>query len=364
MNTASPPTANAGAVEPDRPDRPASSDPPDPFGPSDGPVLIVGCGDVGTALGRLLAEGAAPSGRPPRTVWGLKRDPRSLPPEIEPLAADVTDPSSLDAAVAALPAAPGVVVYAVAASGFTDDAYRRAYVDGLRNTLDALGRARTRARAREGTRTGRPPGRFVFVSSTAVYGDSGGAWVDETTPPDPEGFSGRRVLEGERLLLDRVAQIDPAPAGGRPMEAIVVRFGGIYGPGRTRLIDRVRSGDAVCSDGPPVWTNRIHRDDCAGALAHLLALPSPESVYVGVDEEPAELCEVLRWIARRLGVPEPPRESAGRADKAGGANGSSRRGRGSKRCSSARLRASGYRFRFPTYREGYADLIAQTLETP
>ncbi len=300
-------------------------------------VLIAGCGYVGTALGSLLALLAGPA---PRRVWGLRRHPDGLPAGVEPLAADVGDPRSLDAALATLPAAPDAVVYAVAASGFSDEAYRLAYVDGPGNLLDALGR------------TERLPGRFVFVSSTAVYGDADGGWVDETTPPAPEGFSGRRVLEGERLLFERAAALGP-PAGSR-VGPLVVRFGGIYGPERTRLIDQVRSGEARCPDGPPLWTNRIHRDDCAGVLAHLLDLPEvgdSDAVYVGVDTEPAPLCGVLDWIAARLGVEAPRRVPADQAPK---------RRRGAKRCSSARLQATGFRFRFPTFREGYGDLIART----
>jgi nucleoside-diphosphate-sugar epimerase len=266
-------------------------------------------------------------------VWGLKRHPGGLPPGVEPLAGDVTEPASLEAALATLPGAPDGVVYAVSAAGFSDAAYASAYVDGLGNVLGALERA------------DRLPARFLFVSSTGVYGDAGGDWVDETTPPEPAGFSGRRLLEGERLLLERA---------GESLRPAVVRFGGIYGPGRTRLIDQVRSGEARCPDGPPVWTNRIHRDDCAGVLAHLLDLPDEDlaTVYVGVDTEPAPRSEVLRWIARRLGVEEPPRVPADEAPS---------RRRGTKRCSSARLQATGYRFRFPTFREGYDDVIARTL---
>jgi len=286
-------------------------------------VLIAGCGYVGTALAAtLVADG--------RQVFGLRRHPDTLPAGVVPVAADVTSRDSLAAALSGLPAPPDAVVYAVAASGFSDDAYRQAYVDGPANLLAALDA--------EGLAPARPA-RLVFVSSTGVYGDAEGGWVDEKTEPDPAGFSGAHLLAGERLVLGH--------AGRFTRGAVIVRFGGIYGPGRTRLIDEVRSGAARCTDGPPVWTNRIHRDDCAGSLAHLLDHAAPEPVYLGVDTEPADRCEVLCWIARRLGVPEPPREPA---------SGTGRR-RGTKRCSSALLQASGYRFLYPTFREGYAEMI-------
>jgi nucleoside-diphosphate-sugar epimerase len=130
----------------------------------------------------------------------------------------------------------------------------------------------------------------------------------------------------------------------------VLRFGGIYGPSRTGLIERVRQGVAACRDGPPLYTNRIHRDDCAGALHHLMMLPAPESLYIGVDHESAEQCDVLRWLAARLGAPPPRVEAASPAN--------TRRQRTNKRCRNAKLVASGYVFRYPTYREGYAALLA------
>lgn len=274
-------------------------------------VLVAGCGYVGTALGlELAARGDV--------VWGLRRDPSRLPPAIRPVAADLLDS---DALARVLPDAPDVVVYAASAGGFSDHAYRSAYVDGVRSLLRAL------------VRSGAEPSRLLFTSSTGVYGRTDGAWVNEETPPEPAAFNGSRVLEGEDLILDG------------PFPSVVLRFGGIYGPGRTSLLDRVRQGGLTCPEDP-VWSNRIHRDDCAGALLHLMDCPDPASLYIGVDREPAELCEVMRWLARSVGAPEPVREGGGGA------------GRGSnKRCSSDRLVESGYRFRFPDFRSGFQAIL-------
>jgi nucleoside-diphosphate-sugar epimerase len=178
----------------------------------------------------------------------------------------------------------------------------------------------------------------LYTSSTAVYAQSHGEWVDETSTTDPSHFTGRRVLEGERLLL------------GGPFPATVLRLGGIYGPGRVSLIERVRQGQAVCRAGPTLYTNRIHRDDCAGALHHLMTVPHPEALYLGVDHAPADLCAVLRWLAAQLGAP-PPRVEAMTEDE-------TRRQRTNKRCRNARLVASGYTFGYPTFRDGYAALVA------
>jgi nucleoside-diphosphate-sugar epimerase len=100
--------------------------------------------------------------------------------------------------------------------------------------------------------------------------------------------------------------------------------------------------------GGPGYTNRIHRDDAAGALAHLAARPDAAPCYVGVDCEPATEADVLAWLAARLRVA--PSDAAPPPARA-------RRARGSKRCRNALLLAAGYRFRYPTYREGYAALL-------
>jgi nucleoside-diphosphate-sugar epimerase len=176
-----------------------------------------------------------------------------------------------------------------------------------------------------------------LLSSTSVFGQTKGEWVDETSPTTPLDFRGRRVLEAEALL----AASDQA--------STIVRLGGIYGPQRVGLIEKVRSGRATFPKGAIRYQNRIHRDDCAGALRHLMRLPAPEPLYLGVDCEPTDEASVLRWLAGALGAPEP------RPVKDGGDDG----GRGNKRCRNDRLLASGYAFRYPTFREGYAALLAK-----
>jgi nucleoside-diphosphate-sugar epimerase len=171
-----------------------------------------------------------------------------------------------------------------------------------------------------------------------VYGDAGGGWVDEGTTPAPGGFSGRILREAEELLTKRLRGTGTAP--------VVLRLGGIYGPGRTRLIDQVRGGTAVVP-AHPRYTNRIHRDDAARAIVHLCTMAEePAPVYVGVDDDPAEFGDVLRFLASELGMEVPPSGSAGES-----------RG-GNKRCSNALLRGTGYSFAYPTFREGYRDILA------
>lgn len=276
-------------------------------------VLIAGCGYVGTELGLRLARAG-------HVVHGLRRDPSRLPPAIRPVAADLGDAASLQA----VPRGLAAIVYASSAGGFDEARYRAAYVDGPRRLLDLL------------AARGEDVRRFVFVSSTGVYARQDGAWVDEATPPEPDDFSGRALLEGERAV-----------AAG-PFPSVTLRLGGIYGPGRTRIIDSVRRGEARVRPGT-LYTNRIHRDDAAGALAHLLALEAPAPLYLGVDDEPAAEADVYAWLAQRLGVPPPRPDPAVPAERL--------ERRGNKRCRNALLRASGYVFTYPTFREGYAALI-------
>lgn len=277
-------------------------------------VLIAGCGYVGSELARLLlADGHA--------VWGMRRRPDALPPGVVPVAADLTRPNTL----AGLPAGIDAVVYAAAAGGFDEARYIAAYVDGPRNLLAAL------------ESQGQHPQRFLFVSSTGVYAQDSGEWVDETSPTEPAHFSGTALLEGEKTVL------------GGPLPATVLRLAGIYGPGRTRMIETVRSGAATIP-ATPSYVNHIHRDDCAGALRHLLYLDEPGALYIGVDNEPVERGDMFRWLAQRLGVAEPG--VAAQRDSE-----SVRAMRGNKRCSNARLIATGYAFRYPTFREGYGALI-------
>jgi nucleoside-diphosphate-sugar epimerase len=277
-------------------------------------ILMAGCGDLGTEAGlRLAAQG--------HRVVGWRRSPAKLPHAIEGVAADLSGRN-----LPPVPADTTAVVIAVAADSPTEDAYRAAYVQGLTNVLDAL------------ERDGVTPQRVLFVSSTAVYGDAGGGWVDEGTKPAPGGFSGRILVEAEGVLHDRLR--------GTGTAAVTLRLGGIYGPGRTRLIDQVRSGSAIIPEDVR-YTNRIHRDDAAGAIVRLVGLPSePAPTYVAVDNDPADLRDVLRFLASEMNLAEPPVGDAGPA-----------RG-GNKRCRNDLLRNSGYDFAFPTFREGYRDILA------
>ena len=268
-------------------------------------VLIVGAGDVGLTLAAVL-RGAGLG------VSTLNRSGRSVE-GATPIIGDLSDPSSLSD----LPAA-NVVVFTTAPPSRDDEGYRIAYVDGPQRLLDALPAE---------------PARAILTSTTGVWGADDGRWVTASTPPDPSRATAAVVVEGESALASRIP-------------TTVVRAAGIYGPGRRRLIDQVLNGDVgVTSGTPDRWTNRIHRDDLAAALALCAIHPSPPPVAIAVDDEPAPRDRVLAWLAEQLRVdlgpdPDPVDSPTG------------------KRCRNSELRDLGWEPAYPSFREGYTSVLA------
>ncbi|QCR42244.1 NAD(P)-dependent oxidoreductase [Curtobacterium sp. SGAir0471] len=273
------------------------------------PVVIAGCGDLGSEAGLRFAALGHP-------VTGLRRRAELVPSPITGRSVD------LRREVPSIDAHTGVVVVAFAAGSRDVDEYRATYVDGLRNVLEGI------------DASGASP-RVIVVSSTAVYDLEDGSEVTEETPANAGTPTAGVLLEAEALLRDR------APG------AVLVRLSGIYGPGRERLIDQVRSGQARLSSGTSPHTNRIHRDDAAEALVHLAGIDDPAPTYLGTDDEPARLDDVLAFLADELGVERPPTaEPEGR--QAGG----------DKRLSNALIRSTGWEPHYPTFREGYRAVLA------
>lgn len=279
-------------------------------------VLIAGCGDVGTALGlALLAKD--------HEVYGLRRNVAKLPGGIKPVAADLTDPTSLTS----LPTVE-IVFYTAAAGGGDEAAYRNAYMVGVANLEKALLDA------------GQKIERLIMIGSTSVYGQSDGEWVDETSPTEPSSFRGRILLEGERLVKKG------------PFPGIVARFSGIYGPGRYRMFRAVAAGAAVDDSRGLQYSNRIHRDDGVRALMHLMTVANFEDTYLITDGEAPTQQEVVDFLRQLL-----QEHSIGIMP-----DGTTLPNRGgNKRCSNARLLASGFSPRYPNYRDGYRDLINDWL---
>ena len=271
-------------------------------------VLIAGCGDVGSVLATALVQDG-------HSVFGLKRDVSTLPDGVKPIAADLLNPDTLTS----LPEDLDRLVFMPTPARRDQASYEAIFVDGWKNLWAGLNK---------------PPVRTLMVSSTAVYGESNGAVVNEETNPDPRGFNGKVLLAMEQL------------AGRCTENLVVVRVSGIYGPGRERLIRLAASDGLEVQKSPPYFTNRIHRDDTAAALHHLLEIEKPDALYIASDDEPAAMYEVIEWLAKMQSCAVPK----GRVDK------NASRG---KRVSNQRLRDSGFRMSYPDYRSGYAAVMGQ-----
>ncbi|WP_336329038.1 SDR family oxidoreductase [Haloarcula sp. CGMCC 1.2071] len=286
-------------------------------------VAILGCGYVGLELGRQLQDD--------HEVVGVRRSAGGIEAiedaGFEAVRADVTDPESL----AAVPDADWLV-FAASSGGRGAEAAREVYVEGLRTAIDHFW-----SRAD-------PPERLVYTSSTGVYGDHDGAWVDEETALDPQTEKTEVLADAERVARER-----PVEHGGH---GAVARFAGLYGPERYRL-ERYLEGPVTAG-----YLNMVHRADATGAVRHLLTEDHREEVVLVVDDEPVEKWAFADWLAEQCDVPFPPKQTtAERLADDSLSETAKRRIQTSKRCSNDRLRELGYEFEYPTFREGYRDAV-------
>jgi len=276
-------------------------------------VMIVGCGWLGTAVGRrLVARGDGAVGVR-RTASGAK-DLEAA--GIEPLTADVMSADF----PRAVPDDVGAVVVCVSPRERSPDAYRETYVEANRVVLEAV--------------RALPISAYVYTGSTGLFGQDDGGVVDERTSPAPADHAARALADAEEVVLGG------ARDGSVP--ARVVRLSGLYGPGRLGVIDRVRSGRLALGSGDDAWMNWCHLDDAAGVVVAALDRGVPGSVYHGSDAHPATRREVVRWIASRLEIDppmgDPPPRGASRPNR---------------RVSSEMTRAElAIDLRFPSFREG------------
>jgi len=210
----------------------------------------------------------------------------------------------------------------------TVEGYRQGFATAAANLVAALGNHRPRS--------------IICVSSTRVFAEARGGWVDEDSALATADPRATAIIEAEQAVLEC----------GHP--ASVVRFAGIYGNAGGRLLERIRRGELSPAQ-PLRYSNRIHREDCAGLLGHLLELAASGAalapVYIGVDDLPAPQFEVESWLAGEMGVAPGP--VADTVNKSAGHT-----ARGHKRCRNRQLHASGYQLRYPDYRCGYRAVLA------
>jgi nucleoside-diphosphate-sugar epimerase len=236
-------------------------------------TLIIGCGYLGRRLNALLLQGG---GRVYGTVRSPSRAGELAGVGIEPVVADVLQPESLRG----LPRADRVF-YCVGFDRSAGAAMRSVYVDGFQNVLDVLPATVER---------------LVYASSTGVYGQTDGEWVDEDSPTCPQHESGRVILEAEGRLRSW--------AESRASSAVVLRFAGLYGPGRIVRRTILERGEPIPGD-PDKFLNLIHIDDAARAATAALHTIEPQPVYLVGDDRPVTRREYYSVAARTLGAPEP-----------------------------------------------------------
>lgn len=277
-------------------------------------VLFVGCGELGARAGRLLQ-------RQGWQVGGVRRNISKLPAGFTGHGADYAVAGGLNF-VEALQ--PDFVVTTFNPTERSVEGYVAGFLTATANLLSGLG--------------GHKPRCILAASSTRVFAEQQGGWVDESSPLSTDDPRAQPMIEAERLLQ------------ASSIAASVVRFGGIYGAPGGRLLSRIARGE-LCPPAPAQYGNRMHRDDCAGFLAHLLCLSAAEKVlaplYIGVDDQPVPRYEVESWLAREIGV-EPQRLHVAPAVQASG---------GHKRCRNLALHDSGYELLYPDYRSGYRAVL-------
>jgi len=271
-------------------------------------ILIAGCGDIGVTAGRLLAADG-------HDVVGLRRHPPANDNKIKYIKADLAHSADLDK----LDTRFDLVIYILTPDDRSEQSYRSVFELGVANLLNIFSQHN-------------PGTRFIFVSSTSVYGQTHGEWVDEESVTEPENITGKIILQAEKSFLAHCSS------------NCIIRFSGIYGRNRSRLLDSVAKGGRV-QYKPAYYTNRIHRDDCVAVLrfisTRMIAGVSLEPIYLASDDDPAAKWDVYNFLADKLGAGRPEKQILQHdCDQ-------------NKRCSNRRLKQLGYSFIYKSYREGY-----------
>ena len=277
-------------------------------------ILIAGCGITGAAVGdSLVSDG--------HEVYGLKRHPPTDSHGLNYIKADLTRVDDLRKVDAIF----DLVIYILSPDDRSEQSYRKVFEHGLNNLTNVLSHQAT-------------PPCYLFISSTSVYGQRNGEWVDEQSPTQPERTNGKVILQAERAIL------------ANNNRNCVIRFSGIYGRGESYLFDAVLNNHEIQFQ-PPYYMNRIHWQDCVRVINmianKMLAGEDLEPIYLASDDDPAPKWEVFNYLARKLGVTAPAKAVL------------SHDALQNKRCSNRLLKQTGFRFKYSSYRDGYAEIAAK-----
>ena len=281
-------------------------------------VLIIGCGYVGIPLGAELV-------RLGHEVFGVRRsadaDEELKAAGITPLVADISRREELEK----LPRDFDWVVNTVSSTKGGVAEYEQVYLNGTRNLIEWL--------------STNPPKKFVYTSSTSVYGQTDGSAVKESSPTEPQSDTAKILVQTEKLLLDAAQQ--------KQFPAVILRVAGICGPGRGHLFQQYLRNEAKMSGQGERLINMIHRDDLVGVIITALNSGRVGEIYNVVDDEPVTQLHFFRWLSESLGKYMPP--FATDADDA-----QRKRGLTQKKVSNRKLTMEmGYQFKYPTFRQSY-----------
>jgi len=281
-----------------------------------GRILIVGCGYLGRETAGLFHNAG----------WHVEGWVMSVESTRE-LSAQAYRVSAVDISNAEQVSSAGgtfdAVIHCASTRGGDPDLYRRVYLTGANNLIDRFAGSR-----------------ILFTSSTSVYAQTNGQWVNEDGPAEPRHETGKILRETEQLVLDH---------GG-----LVARLAGIYGPGRSFLLRKFLSNKAMVDPTSDRFVNQIHRDDAAAALFLLLDQAAPGGIYNVVDDQPILQSECYRWLAEKLDRPLLAGGTLTRKLK---------RGESNKRVSNAKLRALGWRPRYSFFAEAMEKSVLSSFSS-
>lgn len=286
--------------------------------------LIFGCGYLGQRVARQWLTDA-------QSVYVVTRsEPRAAEfakQGFQPIVADICQPDSLQQ----LPDVD-TVLFSVGFDRKSDQTIHQVYVDGLRAALDAL------------------PGsvkRFIYISSTGVYGQTDGSWVDEDSPCNPSREGGKACLAAEQLVMSH-------PIGNR---ANILRMAGLYGPGRLPSANKLASGERFVLPTRG-YLNLIHIEDAAEIVLTVAAdAPTPRT-YVVSDGRPALRRDYYQTLASLMKIELPPFDEASENTAATQGSGSGKRSESDKRVSNQRIMTElPVKLKYPTYREGAVAIL-------
>ena len=283
-------------------------------------ILLVGYGDIAHRLApQLMANGAR--------VYAIARSDKDVADGVIFWRGAISD-VAIQSRMSEIKV--DVVIITLTPGGRREADYRQAYLHNVESLLACWKRTKSE------------PKHVIFVSSTSVYAQSGGEWITEMTPAVVSSPTSEVLIETEQLLLQS------------SIPSCIVRFAGIYGPGRDYLIKQAIAGVA----GTAAYTNRVHVIDCVEILYFLTSVLSKgariPNILLASDCEPVTSTVVREWLSEALGFPHDHLRvsESSRSSRTSGLN---------KRCDNSALLAMGYTFTYPGYREGYAEQVAQYL---